>query len=52
MDGDLLHTIKTSIGFTNQDAANLRQLGPIVRPAVPGIVDAFYHTVSRHPATF
>jgi signal transduction histidine kinase len=51
VDGDLLRTIKTSIGFTNQDAANLRQLGPLVRPAVPGIVDAFYHTISRHAAT-
>ncbi|UCG32206.1 MAG: hypothetical protein JSU68_11125 [Phycisphaerales bacterium] len=49
MDANLLQIIKTSIGFTEQDAASLHQLGPLIRPAVPAIVDAFYHRISRHP---
>ncbi len=43
--------LKHYIGFDDQDAANLRALGPYVQPLLPATVDRFYDEIERHPGT-
>ncbi len=40
---------KTYIGFSGEDAARLRRLGPIVRPHFPRVVERFYQAILQHP---
>jgi methyl-accepting chemotaxis protein len=37
------------IGFTDQDARILRDIGPLVEPHADRIVDAFYNNISAYP---
>jgi signal transduction histidine kinase len=43
--------MKNYIAFGTRDAANLRALGPHVRPHLPDVVTRFYREVQRHPRT-
>ncbi|MCG3128551.1 MAG: Globin-coupled histidine kinase [Phycisphaerae bacterium] len=42
--------MKTYVGFTAADAANLTALGPLVIPHVHNVLDRFYGTIMRFPA--
>lgn len=41
--------MKSYVGFTATDAANLAALGPLVIPHVHNVLDTFYGTIMRHP---
>ncbi len=49
MPGVLLAEIVSYVGFTEADAANLRGLGPVVKPRIPEVVRSFYEVLTQHP---
>lgn len=49
MDSDIFNRMLRYVGFTNADAEALSELGPTIRPRIPGIVIEFYDSVARDP---
>lgn len=43
--------LQSYIGWTSDDAARVRRLGPIVKQRFPALVDDFYASIQRNPAT-
>jgi signal transduction histidine kinase len=41
---------KSYVGFTDEDAGNVRAIGAFLRPCIPAIVDRFYQLLLRHPS--
>ncbi|RAL20318.1 hypothetical protein DL240_17195 [Lujinxingia litoralis] len=41
--------IKSYVGFTDEDAARLKALGPLVAPRFPEVVISFYDVLMAHP---
>jgi hypothetical protein len=39
------------VGWTDRDAANVRDIAPVVEAGLPGLVDDFYAELQQHPAT-
>lgn len=48
-DERFLEELKAYVGFTEAHARALAELGPIMEPAFPGIVNTFYDAIMRNP---
>ncbi|MCB9675650.1 MAG: hypothetical protein H6737_11065 [Alphaproteobacteria bacterium] len=48
---DVYEKMKTFVGFTDQDAANLKKLGPVFEKHGPALTDGFYTTLEQFPET-
>jgi two-component system sensor histidine kinase HydH len=46
---NILDELTGYIGFDGRDARALSRIGPLLAPSFPGIVDAFYGAIERHP---
>ncbi len=48
---ELFERLKAYVGFGEDDAQRLRQLGPLLRPHLPAVVERFYATVAADSRT-
>jgi hypothetical protein len=48
---DVFTTMKEFVGFSDLDAANLREIGPLFERHGGSLTDGFYETLARYPAT-
>ncbi len=46
-----LRELRSSIGFDDRDAANVRSLGGLATPAIPALVDRFYQQLMQQERT-
>jgi signal transduction histidine kinase len=46
---ELLVELKSYVGWSEDDAARLRALEPVLRPRFAGFADHFYEVIARHP---
>lgn len=47
-----IEEMKRYVGFTGEDAALLRQLGPRMEKYFPGLAEEFYSHIPQHPGAF
>lgn len=50
-DETFLKEMKRYVGFTDEDAAILKEIAPILKPYIPEMVDKFYDEVKQHEGT-
>ena len=49
--GRLIDELREYVGFTEQDARLLREMGPLFEPHLPALADKFYATILRNEPT-
>lgn len=49
IEPETIHELFEYVGLGAEDAARLARLGPLLRPAFPAVVEAFYEAIERHP---